>query len=278
MTDGISRREVVALAGAGVALAGCSMGASEGASNRSGNSSARIKTVGDWGFNPAIDVPTGGGANYPPFKPKYISLLYLGLKSDWSIVTNHASYPVAQNTTDAQRLTKAVAAFKNVVGGRKRFRDSPGGLYQRTNGDLDSVAFDTFRFKSQNEIFIFLDQVDLPGGANTRLLLDAKRVLSFGPRLQVKDAQGNHMPAQENFSFFNAAAVDLQPYLADLGGRIPGALMRVRNYMTNENGAAIVIADQGYAMNIHFSVPGPGGIPIPMIIDPDTGNGTGNEP
>jgi hypothetical protein len=80
----------------------------------------------------------------------------------------------------------------------------------------------------------------------------------------------------KNYSFFNARAVDTFAMSRKLDAK--GKMIRVENYACNEDGADINVPNQRYSMNIYFAVDaGPTG-PVTLVVDPDTGNGTGNEP
>jgi hypothetical protein len=272
MSEDLSRRDLVALAGAGIVLSGCVPCKSDG---------VQITSVDDWGENPQDGHPVGGLQHYPSdFKPNYIALLYLGLGSNWQVRVNHASYWMPGKGPDDRR-DKAIAVFKALISGPPQHRFGDRGMqiqhqsFQRKDHSLDGVTFDTFRFASATEIFIFIHQADLVPGPTTQttITLDPRTLLSFGSRLQKKDAHGNPLPAARNYSFFNAAVVNGDADLNKLGG-----IIRVENWMTEELGDPITAPDISYSMNIHFTIPGNNGRQFPMVFDPDTGNGTGNEP
>lgn len=270
MSEGLSRRDLVVLAGAGVALSACGL---------SKNGAVKMAGVDDWGENPQDSPPTGPQEHYPPsFDPAYITLLYLGLGSDWKVRVNHASYSISNSTPDTRR-DKAIAVFKALINGNtpRRFGDSVMQTvhpsYRRKDKSLDGITFDTFRFASENEIFVFIHQTDIAPGAQTTITLDPKTLFSFGSRLQKKDANGHALQASRNYSFFNAAPVNTDADLNRVGG-----IMRVENWMREESGDPVTELDIPYSLNIHFTIPGNDGLQFPMVFDPDTGNGRGNEP
>lgn len=232
-----------------------------------------------WGENPHDDHPTGLNQHYPAFTPNYIAALYLGLYPNWTVRVNHASYSLP-GADSAARLAKAASVLNDIVTSANpnaRFRDfqATQNPYRRVdNQQYDSVNFEKFRFWHQNEIFIYLHQVGLQAGQATGLTLDPKMLISFGARLQETDANGNHLPAEMNYSFFNARTVPTGVAAVDQVGK----LIRIENFTTDEYGDWVTAVDQSYSMNVHFTIPGNDGISIPMVFDPDTGNGTGNEP
>lgn len=277
MTDGLSRRDLVVLAGAGFAASACSPQKANlvedctAAIEAERGKQLLLASPGDpWGADPHDSPPTGGKNAYPAFAPNYIALLYLGLGRDWVIRVNQASYALGGKDP----LGIALSVFKTLTkSSNRRFKDLENELgfppYKRlkTNaGEVDTESFSHFKFASQTEIFIFIDHpvVDL----------DPALLISFGGLTQNGDQ------AAFNYSFFNAAPVKDEE-LGDLKGT--GKMIRLRNYITKRHGEKITETNITYAMNIHFTVPGitADGKPaarMPMVFDPDTGNGTGHEP
>lgn len=233
----------------------------------------------EWGENPHDNPPTGRLQHYPAFRPDHIAVLYLGLYPNWTVRVNHASYAMP-GADPAARLAKAASVLNDIVisaNPNARFRDfqATQNPYQRAdNQQYDSVNFDLFRFWHQNEIFVYLHQAGLQANQITGITLDPKLLVSFGSRLQKTDANGNHLPAEMNYSFFNTRTEPTGVATVDQAGK----LIRIENFTTQEYGNPIDAVDQSYSMNIHFTIPGNDGISIPMVFDPDTGNGTGNEP
>ena len=224
-----------------------------------------------WGANPADNAPESHGT----FNPLYICLLHIGFDPDWRLKINHASYRYRGEQTPTKRLEKALGIFTDKILGSYEFGDQsmqdlghvsyiwqyPGHQPGRTR---DSTGFADFKFRSPTEIFIFLESQTVYVGPKERLFACTK--------------YGHSRPTTQmdkNYSFYGA---DIVPD-ADLGQlQGSGRLIRVQNYAKLVNGDSTDTADQYYALNIHLKVPGgPAGL-IPIIIDPDTGNGTGNEP
>jgi hypothetical protein len=228
-----------------------------------------------WGENPHDPPPNN---QFGVFDPEYTSILYLGFNTNWTVRVNHACYHTGQKSGQ-ERLIKAVDVIREVVTSGDRFKDHPGqNPYVRQNppyrNEMDSETFDNFRFRRPTEIFIYLHQVGLGAKDRTTLSLQNRELISFGGRAHERDAFGQPRMGSFNYSFFNAKPVVQYDALLE---RV-GVLIRMENWVKNEDGADIVTPDQAYAMNIHFSILGHKGVSIPMIFDPDTGNGLGNEP
>lgn len=277
MTHKLSRRDVVVLAGAGFAASACSPRKANLVEDCAKIIEAErgeqllFASPGDpWGADPHDSHPSGGQNKYPAFAPNHIALLYLGLGSDWKIRVNQASYVL----DGIDPLAKALSIFKALTKtpGR-RFKDLETELgfppHKRTKtniGQVDSESFADFKFASQNEIFIFLHHPDVE--------LDPALLISFTGLTQ------NGEQAAFNYSFFNAAPVT-ENELGDLNQI--GKMIRLRNYVSKRHGEKITEENIPYSMNIHFTVPGVTALGtaaarMPMVFDPETGNGTGNEP
>ena len=236
----------------------------------------------DWGENPhQLEPPSLPGDEYPDeFQADYAALLYLGLYPDWSVRINHASYNIP-GSSDVQRLNKAVAVFTDIIKNKNdtqkyRFKDHLGhNPYRRATSAYDGIDFSSFRFKSPTELFILIHQVDASKVRPTKIILDSRRLISFSSRQLAKNAHGFNLPAERNYSYFRAEPV-LQPALGDLF--YEARMIRVQNWARGEYGSEIIEPDVPYSMNIHFIVLGVNNVVIPIVIDPDTGNGAGHEP
>jgi hypothetical protein len=262
MEKGISRRNLMAVAGATVAVAACGENAKQDNAK-----SPVVPTLGfpeNYGKNPNKAKP--GDAS---FNARYIGVIDIRPSGGWKLDVNHAAFDCGEGADDAKRLTKAIDALKGKRAfGKSRFKDLKDDLlpFNRVRDgkdNYDSANFDALLgFKSQNELFIFIEgDVELTKNA----------YLSFSPL--GADLTGR----DENHAFFDAREI-VDARLNSSRGR----LISVKNYMTDKDGKLIgkdqPTVSQTYAMNIHFTVPGKGGKRIPIIIDPDTGNGAGNEP
>ncbi len=224
-----------------------------------------------WGDDPHDGPP---GVPPPSYDPRYIALLYVGLESNWSFSINHACYALPPGASTADfRLAKALDILEDKVArsvtfgvqnlaGHPPFQHLLPNIYQQPARLLDSGSLEDFRFKSQNEIFIFLHH------PNIRVDVVADRLLGFK-----KQGPNDVDPIRErNDTFYNARAVPS----ADMRTlQNAGTLLRVENYATG----AKTVGDwkHSYSMDIRFQLTAGIG-QATMLIDPDTGNGSGYEP
>lgn len=226
-----------------------------------------------WGRDPHDALPPDPD-NWAGYNPRYIAILYVRLNANWDMSVNHACFTPTVNTTE-ERLAQAVRILDDKI----RFDCDLGdarlhqhGIYEhiykypdashQQNRDFDSSTFADFNFYSQNELFIFIHDPDItitPGD------LIAFKAVGLGPK-----------PKDFNFSYFNARAVDPAEMSASLANE--GRMMRVENYATKEDGTPIGNENRSYSMDIKFRIDAGAAGKITMIIDPDTGNGAGNEP
>ena len=263
MGKDFSRRNFVALTGASFAIAACSNARQPDAPPDKKPTDIRGYPE-NYGDNPNI-------ARAGDFPVNYIGIIDIRARGGWKIAINHAAFPSTdlggKPLSEDAKLEKAIRIIQ-AKGANGRFRDLKGDLAPcpRSGGVLDGDNFDgRLGFKSKNELFIFIEGqgVELTQGA----------LLSFTP------LGSDLKPRDPNYSFYNASSVDPATLAA---AKLSGRMIRVRNYMQDKNGKPIgsnhQTKSQRYSMNIHFTVPGEGGTAIPMIIDPDTGNGQGSEP
>lgn len=260
----ISRRNFVALAAASAAVSACS----DGSDAKNAEAGADAKECKGYPENYGDDPHE---PRTEPFPIEFIGVVYIGSGNGWELTVNHAAFRVKTTDDDAARLAKAVKILE-ARGRNGRFKDLKNDLapHPRKNKTtnipdvLDGDNFDIkyFGFKSRNELFIYIDgDVELTDNA----------MLSFTPF--------NHerVPRHPNYAFYGAEQIDVAKL-----GKLKGRMISVRNYMTAAGGKPIgeneQTKSQEYAMSIHFTVPGSGGMRIPIIVDPDTGNGQGNEP
>lgn len=254
MKNEFSRRDLSIFGGASLLLAGCNQTDPE----KSGVT-ARRGVPEPYGDHPHDKNPA-------PFNPAFVGVIDFRPAGGWKIAVNHAAFAVSTSATPEERLAIAVKAVKGKGnGGGTRLRNLTNGLrpVPGKGGELDFVDFDNqcHGFKSVNELFIYIDGKDVE--------LNPKALISFTP------FSGNLEKRNPNHSFYNAE-------IAQLPAGMAGKMIRVRNYMTAAGGKPIGVGhetvSQIYSMNFHFSVPSKEGGRIPIVIDPDTGNGSGNEP
>ena len=205
------------------------------------------------------------------FTPSYLTIIVISSAGAWRLGANHASCGIddpASNTPDA-RLAQALRILKKVVPGRRKLSDLQPGkpdaeakLFRHNDGSYDRDDFVDLGFNSQHEIFVYFDSADVT--------LDNSQLISFGTKLS------NGSPAAGNDSFFVSRVAD-----SVLDGPLKGKLIRIENYNTIFDGSSYTRRPTDdpskaarYALNYHVTLPGRQ--PLPIIIDPDTGNGGGN--
>lgn len=290
-----SRRNFVASAGAGLALAACTRSRTFGMHTSADRLPSHGRTVEedrpggyqnghgyrgsgvDHGLPPTFDPELEkDGAN--PFKghydPSYIALVHVYPRDGWKLDLNYACHPIDLGSTEDQRLSLAVDIFNAKVpllGTRRNFGHLLAqyrNLYKfRDYGTYEQFNLDDFTFKSQNEIFFFFDNPDI--------LFDTEPLMIFTSR------SSSGYASDPNYAFFAARLVD-PGETGDLYHF--GRIIRVRNYVTDERGLTIgahnvPTKSQKYSMNIHFTVPNTSGTDrVAFAFDPDTGNGSGYEP
>lgn len=268
----LSRRSLFAIAGAGVVLAGCSRGTGQ----NDEKSAAVLGTNEPYGFNPHA-LPEG--LSQVPFAPDYLTIVRIASPGAWRFSANHASFGIddpASNTPEA-RLAQALRILRKVGPGRKFGALRPGKpdaeakIYRRTDHGSDPDSgydiddFSKFEFASQHEIFVYYDSQDVT--------LEDANLLSFSHFLTAGAKR-----ASMNDSFVVSRVPDDQ-----LPANLKGKLIRIQNYNTiKEAGTfrrrdpAVATEKAEYSMNFHFTLPGVK--PIPLVLDPDTGNGYGGQP
>jgi hypothetical protein len=226
-----------------------------------------------WGRDPHDPLPPDP-ANWAPYNPRYIAILYLRLNSGWDMTVNHACFTPRVNSP-SERLAQVVQILGDKITYDCDFDDSRlrgYGIYKHIytypdagheqGRDYDSHTFADFNFYNQNELFVFLHDPDIE--------------LEDGDLLGFKAAGNGPKPKDFNFAYFNARAVhsaEMSLLLAQ-----EGRMMRVENYATKEDGTLIGNDIRNYSMDIKFRIDAGDAGTITMIIDPDTGNGAGNEP
>lgn len=272
MEQGISRRGLMAVAGASAVLASC------GGTSPSDNKS----TVGIAGPN----NPYGINPHAPPaaltnvaFAPDYVTVIRIDSPGAWRFTANHASFGIdAGNNTPEARLAQALRILRKTGPGKKLGTLRPGTpdgedrIYRHPdhgndpNAGYDRDDFRDFAFASQHELFVYYDNPDVT--------LQAGNLLSFSHFL----VNGTDR-ADENDSFVVERVPDAQ-----LPASLKGKLIRIKNYNavkasdgTFRRRDPKVESDAArYSMNFHFTVPA--SRPIPMVLDPDVGNGYGGRP
>jgi hypothetical protein len=269
MSENITRRNLLGVTGAGLALSAC-----DGwwPSGQHGAVVTPFGTSPDWGDSPTAPAPADR-----KFEPNHIALVHVELLKDWEMLVNYTSLDLPSGSTDQTRLNRAAVVFttksNTVANGKKaRFRDlklsKPNDYkdvhYFAQHGGVDDYDdFSNFRFASQTEIFFFFDSPNIGFGS---------------PLIAATELTSNGSSCAKNYSFYGGALVnENDPALQGLKGK--GRILRVRNYVMDQAGKTIT-TPVSYSLNIQLSVKNDstGGGRLPIIFDPDTGNGSGYEP
>jgi hypothetical protein len=278
MKEKLSRRELVGAIGAGIVVSACS----ETKNNNEVADPLKIKTCDNFGENAHKTKPVG--PNYPQkFECSFIAILCIGLENDWTINVNHANFGLAKSEQDdGGRLGKALRALDATwkEDRRKPFSNNPDELKPRIRDDTGRIdeQFDLtkFRFKSPIELFVYIYHTALPPSGEKTIQLYDTKLISFGRYMQETNDQNVPIEAIGNCSYYHARQVELSKY-EKLNAH--GRMLRVENWARNKTGGDIKEQNIPHSMNIHFALPMIGSdVLMPMVFDPDTGNGTGNEP
>jgi hypothetical protein len=261
----VSRRNLIALTGAGVAAAALSS-----CTEKEENAITGSENFGDDPHAKLAEAEL-------PFNPEYMSLVHLTSDGSWGISSNDAHFQFVQSAYDQAARTKwASEIFVNKIkNGWTRFRDAPRGsrfaVYDRTPNAptpdfADELEFANFGFGSPHDIYIFFEHA---AGAIT---LDPGRLIDFSRKLLTGK------PADPNHAFSSTELITDRALLGDLADL--GSLIRLDNNFTIKDGGGYHrlphgnIKSQTYKLDIYFKAKSG----VAMAVDPDTGNGTSQKP
>ena len=277
MTNDVSRRNFVALAGVGLALGACD----------SAKPDAPAKGTGLDGFGPGFNHGQLAAATKPmnvpataEFKSDYFSILYMrfGRKgNDRKFLAHHGYGRVGADFAATQALAEIelLEAQKTAPGAWKRKNDMASGKIRREEN------LDNFDFNYPNLMFIFVDHDETDIRFDDRPVKDSMpeitaNLVRFSPILGQKDSSDIDYLKEgaENHSFFNAKLIPTKN--SKLNKR---KILLLENWYLNKDGTSI--SDNSkilYSMNIHLLIANDTNKWTPLVIDPDTGNGMGNSP
>ena len=275
----LSRRAMLTVTAAGVAIAACSPKSSETSGNQK---SADDKVANGKGINPSNgDDPNDGFPTGVAYAPKYMTLVRITSKGSWDISTNHASFPAPAASSPADpdsdtnnRLKAAIEIFKKFTGNNasKRFGElNLASIIKRHQGKYDAIDFDDFNFGHQHDIYIWFDTAAV-----------ALHKTAAGAHLiEMTNFRADGTGTDPNKSFY---AKDVS---ASVQANLKGSMILVRNYLRDNDGKPLWNADGKpaklnsefkYSMNIFFELIRKNSKNLIVILDPDTGNGTGYDP
>jgi hypothetical protein len=244
----INRRNLIVLAGASTLATAC-------------------KPIG----NDSDPKPTtNGGQNFgdDPSKPgpgalvaDYYSLVIIRLTNDLKIEASHGSFDTPSKG-DEGKVRAAVLAQLNGL--------KLGGDVQSLSPLKDSSGynFENWGFGSTRRVYVYID--------NTTLTFEKNEPLTFKPVSSIRFTDPERAVTRKispNKSFFNAKSDDRFAR---------GSLLYFENFYLDTVGKPIPPKTPNpifYSLSFNLLLDTKsGGKPIPIMIDPDTGNGMGGPP
>ncbi len=253
----ITRRNMVGLAAASTVVAACSQAVpGGGGGGGGGGEGGEASTMTNYGDNPSGPAP-GGNA----LAADYYQIVIMRLTSDLKFDASHGSF-AASSKDDEAAVRKVVEA--QLVGLK------PGSDVQSLNPLPGSagVNFENWLFGSPRRIYVYTDTASLK--------FQKKEPLSFKSTSSLKaidEEAARKKKISPNKSFFNATSSD---------SFAKGALLYFENFYLDNDGKPIPPKwDQliEYAMNFNMLLDNAKGThKLPLIFDPDGGNGMGGDP
>lgn len=223
----------------------------------------------DHGENPHDRFP----ASSPAYEPSHLAIVHLRSNGPWSLNIIHAHYECKGSTPDSRiKMVDDVLQWKTSSGSWSF--NHPKAPHQpcknKAGQPAEYLNFRPFEFGSPHDIYFFFEH-----GADT-IQFDG------GMLIKITDGQGGGRPLAENESFYGAA--DVTGSFQNLGGK--GTVILMENHFTKGKGKAKKLIDSSagylqYKLNLVYGINPLASDPsdmIKMIIDPDTGNGSGTDP
>lgn len=206
--------------------------------------------------------------NDPTFAPQYVCLIYMKIDAA-KLIAKHAYYEIAGYNALPDEAQKTAWVRERMASAPTGWKSE--GLWQPVAGSPNPREnFEGFNFGSQQILYFFIDN-------GTDVIFDRHNGIAFMP-YGTKSGRPNHNhpvkpKANKNSAFFSARFIDAN-------------LLYLENWFTGENGKIISKKTDGsdyeeiMSMNIHLMMKSSlnGNIRIPIVIDPDTGNGTARKP
>lgn len=188
------------------------------------------------------------------FDPKNICLVYLKIDAA-KLASRHAYFAI-----------NAVAGDE-VIWVKDRFAEMARGSWSTVKPIRENKDFVEFNFGSQQKIYFFIDNGDA-------VIFDDITPITFSPFSSKGGRPDYRKPDKplldKNFAFFSARMV--QDKVA-----INPNLLYLENWFADKNGKVFDknTPPENYSMDIHLKMQAYGtqDVRIPIIIDPDTGNG-----
>ncbi len=256
----LNRRNVFGVAGAVAMLSACD--------KKTALTNTGISPLHGWSTIEEKPDPLHTGIG---FNPGWLCLVYLkwtGTSDDLGLVIRHVYVKASNGADEPKSRAQAEEAFVIIKGISDADWLTPDSRFKRKE-----VGFTKFGFDSQQRIYMFIDNdnVQFNDKFNFKNLV---RFSKLGPNEQSEPTSYTREPNNSFFSVFTkeASTVDLKKR----------KLLHIANWNVDENGKEIKKSNpKTYSMNVHLvmkSGSGVSAIEIPMILDPDTGNGSGWTP
>lgn len=253
----------------------CSDQAAEGVGHQTYDTERKMGIPPPWGDEANKPVPTSG--RMQGFNPKHFSVVYMRLGADGLPEAIHETHKIPASGVDGA-VACVLEEIRDNVSRRTCAPPEHPTFPNRPNNQRN--GFIDFDFTAQQYIYFYVE------GSNTGFNRDYP--ISFTPYGPFDGTiQGNMR--SENYSFYNGKVIDT---IKDF----PGVLY-LENHFRSADGTGNPPKnpkDNLYSMNLHLLVcksnetrcdakAGPKTKSerskfIPIIVDPDTGNGTGNGP
>jgi hypothetical protein len=244
----INRRNLIVLAGASTLATAC---------NPIGNDSGPKPT--DTNGQNFGDDPSKPGPG--PLSADYYSLVIIRLTSDLKLEASHGSFDTPSKE-DEGKVRAAVLAQLTAL--------KPGGDVQSLGPLKESSGynFENWGFGSTRRVYVYVD--------NTTLTFEKNEPLTFKPVSSIRFTDPERASSRKispNKSFFGAKSEDKFAR---------GSLLYFENFFLDNAGKPIPPKTPNpifYSLSFNLLLASKGdGKPIPIMIDPDTGNGMGGPP
>ena len=193
------------------------------------------------------------------FDPKFLCLIYMKIDGA-RLAARHAYFPVKAVSGDEVDWVKA------------RLAEMARGSWPTVKPVRESKDFVNFNFGSQQKLYFFIDNGD-------DVIFDDMTPIIFVPYSSKGGGPNFRKPQKplrdKNFAFFSAQKVVSKDV-------VNANLLYMENWFANKNGKIFddKTPSENYTMDIHLQMRSfaDANVRIPIIIDPDSGNGNQWDP
>lgn len=261
--DVIDRRSLIGAVGATMLIASCNKGTAEGTDTKATSDAEKMFGPCYPYGQPTTDLKPDATGNVSDFDPENICAVYIKFESNGTLTIKQAHIAVPKLKPTDSDIVAASAPLLNAMSkaayngnGAKKFKEN----------------FEDLTFSSQHVLVIFLDnKIDA-----VRFSEKDVDIIRFTP------VSGNDpsIDINENHAFF-----DRRPVAINAGSGTSGRLAYLLNFWnTDDKGNKIANVTENdaathylYSMNIHLQMATSKRTAklnwVPIVIDPDTGNG-----